>query len=60
MNTADFPWESILEKNHPVIRRELDRVLEHRDALAKLHEIQREQYRISSDDKWKAFVLYGY
>ena len=60
MDTADFPWVSILEKNYPVIRRELERVLEHRSALPKLHEIQREQYRISSDDKWKAFVLYGW
>ena len=60
MDTADFPWVSYVEKNYPVIRQELDRVLQYRDALPKLHEIQREQYRISSDDKWKAFVLYGW
>lgn len=60
MDPADFPWVPMLEKNYPVILRDLQRVLKYRSALPKLHEIQREQYRISSDDKWKAFVLYGW
>ncbi len=55
-----FAWTAGLEAQHATIRAELDRILEHRDRLPKLHEIQRDQYRISADNKWKAFVIYGW
>ncbi|MGD2055569.1 MAG: aspartyl/asparaginyl beta-hydroxylase domain-containing protein [Gammaproteobacteria bacterium] len=55
-----FPWAAGLEANHAVIRRELDRILEHRDCLPKLYELQRDQYRLSADDKWKAFMIRGW
>lgn len=60
MNPDDFPWATTLEKNFPVIRRELDQVLEFRQSLPKLHEVQREQYRVSADDKWRVFVISGW
>lgn len=56
----DFAWAAELESNFGVIRAELDNILRYREALPSLHEIQREQYRISADDKWKTFVLYGW
>ncbi len=56
----DFPWTADLESNYGTIRTELDRVLTHRRALPRLHDLQREQYRISADDKWKCFVLCGW
>jgi beta-hydroxylase len=56
----DFPWAADLEADYRTIREELDRVLEYRDELPRLHDIQRDQYRISSDDKWKAFIICGW
>jgi beta-hydroxylase len=56
----EFPWAADLESNFDVVRAELAGVLKCRDALPSLHEIQREQYRISADEKWKAFVLCGW
>ena len=55
-----FHWAADLEENAAIIRKELDRILEYRDNLPKLHEIQRDQYRISADDKWRAFVICGW
>jgi len=55
-----FQWTSDLESNYAVIRKELDRILEYRDSLPKLHDIQHDQYRISADDKWRAFVICGW
>ena len=56
----DFPWTATLESNTGIIRAELDSVLKHRGALPRLHDLQRDQYRISADDRWKAFVLCGW
>ncbi len=60
MDPGDFPWTSMLEEKSPVIRKELDRVLEFRNSIPKVYDVQREQYRISSDDKWKVFMLSGW
>lgn len=60
MNSSDFPWAAALEKNFPVIQGELDRVMEFRESLPQLHEVQREQYRVSADINWKVFVLCGW
>ena len=55
-----FHWTVSLESNYATIRKELDRILEYRDNLLKLHDIQRDQYRISADDKWRAFIICGW
>src|SRR6056297_383456 len=60
LDAKDFPWIPRLEEGTPLIQSELAAVLHYRDSLPKLHELQREQYRISADDKWRAFVLYGW
>jgi len=55
-----FHWAVNLEAHYATIRKELDRVLEYRERLPRLYDIQRDQYRISADDKWKAFVICGW
>ena len=60
MDVSDFPWVAVLEESFPVIQRELDRVMEFRESLPQLHELQREQYRVNADNQWKVFVLLGW
>jgi aspartyl/asparaginyl beta-hydroxylase (cupin superfamily) len=60
MDATEFPWAGMLEDNFSVIRDELDRVMAFRESIPKVYDVQREQYRISSDDKWKVFMLYGW
>jgi beta-hydroxylase len=60
IDSSHFPWATLLEKHFPVIRRELDRVMEFRNSLLLLHDLQREQYRISADDTWKVFIPSGW
>ncbi len=55
-----FPWVADLEAHWEDIRRELDALLEWREHLPALQELQPDQYKVSWDDQWKAFVLYGY
>jgi len=55
-----FPWAAEIEAHYDTIRAELERVLERRESLPRLHDLQKQQYRISADDKWKAFVLKGW
>jgi beta-hydroxylase len=54
-----FPWVADLERSWPVIRRELEAVLQRVDDLPAFHEISRDQARIS-DSRWKTFFLYAY
>ncbi len=60
MDPSVFPWVAMLEENFPVIRKELDKVMEFRELIPKVYDVQRDQYRISSDDKWKVFMLFGW
>jgi ornithine lipid ester-linked acyl 2-hydroxylase len=55
-----FPWVSHIEDNWQVIREELERVLEDRDALPNFQDISKDQIEITDDDRWKTFFLYGY
>jgi beta-hydroxylase len=57
---AHFAWTRRLEANWQAIRRELDAVLEHRDALPRFQDISRDQRHLSDDDDWKTFFLYGF
>src|SRR4051812_29617942 len=60
LDAAQFPFVPRLETSAPLIRRELDAVLEHRAQLPALHEISPDQCSITNDDRWKAFFLYGF
>jgi beta-hydroxylase len=55
-----FPWTQTLEANWTTIRAELDRVLEHRQALPNFQDISEDQAAITQDDRWKTFFLYGF
>ena len=55
-----FSWVAKLEAEWKRVREELDSLLEHRDLLPNLQDIQPDQMKVSPDDKWKTFVLYGY
>jgi len=60
LDRRHFAWLAPLEEAAPAIRRELDDLLVHRDLLPALHEISPDQCSITSDDRWKAFFLYGF
>jgi beta-hydroxylase len=55
-----FPYNQTLEDNWRTIRAELDRLLEHREQIPPFHEISPDQYRISTGDNWRTFILYGF
>jgi len=55
-----FPELRPLEENWQVIRAELDKVLEARDALPPFQMVSRDQKRIAQGDRWKTFILYGF
>src|SRR6202167_6072463 len=55
-----FPWVAHVERNWTVIREELERVLEDREALPNFQDISKDQIEITDDDDWKTFFLYGY
>ena len=55
-----FEWSKTLENNWAAIRGELDTVLKDRDELPNFQDISTDQARISQDDRWKTFFLYGY
>ena len=59
-DSGDFPWVKTLEAGAPVVKAELSTLLEHREQLRGLHEIQPDQQKIAGDGLWKAFVLWGY
>lgn len=55
-----FPWTYHLETNWQVIRKELDQILEHREALPNFQDISEDQTAITTDDNWKTYFLYGF
>ena len=55
-----FPWVAHVERNWTVIREELERVLEDREALPNFQDISKDQIEITDDDRWKTYFLYGY
>jgi ornithine lipid ester-linked acyl 2-hydroxylase len=55
-----FPWVEHVERNAGVIREEVERLLDDRDALPNFQDISRDQIEITDDDRWKTFFLYGY
>ena len=59
-DTEQFPWAKELEANWPVIRKELDRVLQNTNVLPNFQDIMPRQQRISQDDGWKTYYFYGF
>lgn len=57
---AAFPWVADLEREWPLIRAELDRVLQRRDELPSFQSIATDVAAISQDRHWKTFLLCAY
>jgi beta-hydroxylase len=60
LDAARWPWIPRLEAGFPAIRAELDRVLEAREALPPFQMISRDQRRITSGDRWKVYLFFGF
>lgn len=59
-NSDLFDWTEELEKHQPVIRKELDGILEHLEQIPNFQQISADQKSITQDDKWKTYFLYGF
>jgi beta-hydroxylase len=60
LGVDQFEWASRLEEGFPVIRQELDRVLEYRDQLPNFQDISTDQASITNDDRWKTYFFFGF
>lgn len=60
LDPALLPWVADLERNWRTIRVEADRVLLERDHIPPLRRISRDHDRITTDDNWRSFFLWGY
>ena len=59
-DNATFPWLAEVEREWPLIRAELDRVLERQAELPAFQAIAADVRTISKDDAWKTFFLVGF
>jgi beta-hydroxylase len=59
-DSATFPWAAGIEKAHPQIRAELERLLARKDELPNFHDISTDVKTITADDRWKTFFLVGF
>ena len=56
----DFPWVRRVEAHWPAIRAELDDVLGDVEHLPNFQDISTDQLKLTQDDRWKTYFLYGY
>lgn len=59
-DNATFPWAAEIEREWPLIRRELEQVLVRQSELPSFHDISTDVQTISKDSAWKTFFLAGY
>jgi len=57
---AAFPWTETLEAGWRDARDELDAVLDRWEDIPPFQEVQPEQARLTRDDRWRTYVLFGY
>lgn len=60
INNEEFDWVEKLEASWPMIREELDFLLQNPEKIPSFHQISPDQKRISQGDNWKTFGLYVY
>ena len=60
LDSSLFPWTAEFETQWQTVRAELETILQHREALPLFQDIASDQYRIASDEKWRAFAFYGF
>jgi len=55
-----FPFLKEFTDNWEIIQGEVKEVLKYKDAIPGFHEISPDQYRLSTEQNWKTFVLFGF
>jgi aspartyl/asparaginyl beta-hydroxylase (cupin superfamily) len=60
LDASHFPWIAALEAHWQTVLAEVRALLRHREHLPFFQDISRDQKRISPDDKWRTFFLYGF
>ncbi|SBO44817.1 aspartyl/asparaginyl beta-hydroxylase domain-containing protein [Cyanobium sp. NIES-981] len=58
-HAGQFPWIAAVEREWPAVRRELDAVMQHREAMPNFQQILSQVGKIQNDDQWKTFFLKG-
>jgi beta-hydroxylase len=59
-DNATFPWVAEIEREWPLIRAELEKVLERQAELPAFESISTDVATISTDNRWKTFLLTAY
>jgi len=57
---VSFPWVQTLEENWTTIRKELNKLLEHKEDIPNLQDVSPEQSPVAHGESWKTFFLYGF
>jgi Aspartyl/Asparaginyl beta-hydroxylase len=61
LDAINFPSVAAFEEHWQLVRSEIGALLQqHRENLPRLQDISPDQKRISPDDKWRTFFLYGF
>ncbi len=60
LDNRHFPYLEPLTANWQAIRDEVREILKHREAVPAFQEVSHDQKRISKDDSWRTFILYGF
>lgn len=60
LDTAHFPEFKVLEDNWRDVLGEVRDILKFREQVPKFHEVSAYQKKISKDDDWRTFFLYGF
>jgi beta-hydroxylase len=58
--TADFAWTAEIEAGFPLIRRELDVVLQTREHIPNFQDLSADQKVLTEGNQWKTLIFYGY
>ena len=59
-DVQEFPWVAEVESKFAGIRSELEKVVDRIELVPAFQEVQKDQYRITADDKWKVVVFQGF
>ena len=60
ISNEHFQFLNAFTENWEVIQAEAREVLKFRDAIPTFHEVSPDQYRLSTENNWKTFVLFGF
>jgi beta-hydroxylase len=57
---GDYPWVAKVEAGTPLIRKELDALLQRRDEIPNFQDLSEKQKPLTEGTQWKTFFLYAY